>query len=173
MSGLELLQRLPRGETAPRTVIYTGAATDALIAAALAHGVSAFVEKGASIAELMASLRAVVRGEFPLNPRLSAVLRTLVRQQKPRRDLGALDRQVLRKLALRQSTREIARELGLSASGVYKVRARLASRLGLTAREGFFTAAASLGLVPPPPAFSATARSAPSPSPALHEHPLP
>lgn len=154
ISGLELLQRLPKGSAAPRTVIYTGSGTDDSIAAAFAHGVSAFLEKSASVEELLASLRAVVRGEFPLNSRLSGVLRTLVRQQQPRRELGALDLQVLRKLALHHSTKEIAHELGLSTSGVYKARTRITTRLGLAEHTDFRSAAANLGLLQSPPDFA-------------------
>jgi DNA-binding NarL/FixJ family response regulator len=135
-------------------VIYTGSGTDDSIAVAFAHGVGAYIEKSASVEELLASLRAVVRGEFPLNSHLSGVLRLLVRHQQPRRELGAMDLLVLRKLAQHRSAKEIAHELGLSPSSVYKARTRISSRLGLSERTDFHSAAANLGLLKSTPEFA-------------------
>lgn len=156
ISGLEVLERLRGRDGVMRTVVYSGMATDESIAAAFAQGVSAFIEKSAGVEELLASLRAVVRGEFPMNARMSGVLRAVVRQRMARKDLAASDLLILRRLALRHTAKEIADELGMSASAVYKARTRIATRMGLSGRAGFYSAAASLGLVQATPELAAS-----------------
>jgi DNA-binding NarL/FixJ family response regulator len=156
ISGLEVLERLRGSKCVTRTVVYSGIATDESIAAAFAEGVSAFIEKSSGAEELLTSLRAVVRGEFPMNSRMSSVLRSVVRQRTARKDLAPSDLLILRRLALRHTAKEIADELGMSASAVYKARMRIGSRLGLSGRAGFFSAAASLGLVQAIPDLAAS-----------------
>ncbi len=156
ISGLEVLERLRGIDFAAKTVVYSGVATDESIAAAFAQGVSAFIEKSAGVDELLTSLRSVMKGEFPMNSRMSSVLRAVVRQRTARKDLAPSDLLILRRLALRHTAKEIADELGMSASAVYKARTRIGTRLGLSGRAGFFAAAASLGLVQAMPELAAS-----------------
>ena len=76
----------------------------------------------------------------------------LLRQRTRAKPLAALDLMILKRLAGHASAKEIAEEVGLSLSGVYKARARLASRLATNNREGFAAAAASYGLIQAVPA---------------------
>jgi two-component system nitrate/nitrite response regulator NarL len=162
ISGLEVLERLRGMDFAAKTVVYSGVATDEAIAAAFAQGVSAFIEKSAGVDELLTSLRSVMKGEFPMNSRMSSVLRAVVRQRTARKDLAPSDLLILRRLALRHTAKEISDELGMSASAVYKARTRIGARLGLSGRAGFFSAAASLGLVQVMPELAAGIRVKPA-----------
>jgi DNA-binding NarL/FixJ family response regulator len=147
ISGLEVLGQLRQERSAVRTVVYSGMASDESIAAAFAFGACAVVEKSAEVNELFRALRTVAGGGFPLNSRMSGVLRTVVRQQTAGKELGQPDLLILRRLALRNTVKEIAQELRLSASAVYKARKRIMHRMGLTERGGFLGAATRLGLI--------------------------
>ena len=69
--------------------------------------------------------------------------------------LQATDLTVLRRLALREPVRDIAASLNLSASGVYKVRRRIARATGARTKRDFHRAALTLGLVPGEPVGAA------------------
>ena len=149
ISGLEVLDQLRQKRSAVRTVVYSGVASDESIAAAFAFGACAVVEKSAEVNELFDALRTVARGGFPMNSRMSGVLRAVVRQRTAGKELGLSDLLILRRLALHNTAKEIADELGLSASAVYKARKRIMHRMGLTERGGFLGAASRLGLISP------------------------
>lgn len=149
MGGLELLSAIREIPGVGRVVVYSGLATDESIAVAFSLGVSAFVEKSSPVDEVIATLRAVGRGESPLSARMSGVLRTLVRQRSARKDLSPSDLAVLSRLARMQSPKEIAGDLGMSQSAIYKARDRIGARAGFGARPDFRAIAAGLGLIAP------------------------
>jgi DNA-binding CsgD family transcriptional regulator len=87
----------------------------------------------------------------------------MVRQRTRAKPLAAPDLMILKRLATHTSAKEIAAEMGLSLSGVYKARARLAARLGTDNWEGFATAAGSYGLIQAVPTGPGSSRSAAQP----------
>ncbi len=147
ISGLEVLSRLRAMEFQGRTVVYSGGATDELVAAVFAQGVNAFVEKSAKVEELLSSLRAVGRGESLMNSRMSTVVRTIVRQRIACKSLSGEDLAILRLLALQYTAKEIGSDMEMSLSGVYKARKRIEERLAMKHRGDFFSMAVKLGLV--------------------------
>ena len=147
MGGLELLGALRTNRTEARLVICSGLGTDPVILEAYTQGVSAFVEKSMAVEELFSTLRAVAAGDFPLNERMSRVLRDFVRQRKSFKPLVAVDLLILRRLAMGLPLKEIADELGISTVGAKKARARIKSRMKIKGPAGFFQVAMSLGLV--------------------------
>lgn len=148
MGGLEVLNAVRGFPGLARAVVYSGMATDESIAAAFTLGAAGFIEKSAPVEEVIGTLRAVARGESPLSARMSGVLRSLVRQRTAQKELSASDLAVLRGLARLLSPKEIAGELGLSLSAVYKARDRIANRAGGGDRPDFPAIAAGLGLIP-------------------------
>jgi DNA-binding NarL/FixJ family response regulator len=147
MGGLELLEALRANRTEARLVMCSGLGTDSVIVEAYAQGVSAFVEKSMAVEELFSTLRAVAAGNFPLNSRMSELLRDFVWQRKSVKPLVAGDMLILRRLAMGRALKEIADELGISASAAYKARARIKARMNIKGAAGFFQVAMSLGLV--------------------------
>jgi DNA-binding NarL/FixJ family response regulator len=147
MGGLEVMETLRDNRSEARLVICSGLGTDKIIMEALSRGVSAFVEKSMAVEDLLATLRAVAKGDFPLNSRISGLLRDFVRQRTSAKPLVAGDMLILRRLATGQALKEIAEELGISASGVYKARTRIKSRMNIKGHAGLFQAAMSLGLI--------------------------
>ena len=93
-----------------------------------------------SVAELLAVLRAVSRGETSFDPR------------HPRRPAGlsslsAREREVLRLVARGDTNREIANELGISDQTVKTLVARSCAKLGVRRRGDAAAAARGLGLL--------------------------
>jgi two-component system NarL family response regulator len=149
MAGLELLEALRATRYGLKVVMFSGVGTDNAIMEAYSQGVSAFVEKSTGVEELLSTLRAVAEGKFPLNSRMGGLMRDHVRRRKVFKPLAAGDMLILRRLSNGQSLKEIAGELGISVSGVYKARARIKARLNIKGTAGFFHVAMSLGLVSP------------------------
>lgn len=149
MGGLEVVEALRANRSEAKVVMCSGLGTDKVILEAYAQGVSAFVEKSMAVEDLFATLRSVAAGNFPLNSRMSGLLRDFVRQRKAFKPTAAGDMLILRRLATGQGLKEIVDELGISTSGAYKARARIKSRMNIKGSAGFFHVAMSLGLVYP------------------------
>lgn len=149
MGGLELLEAVRATRAQMKVVMCSGVGGDNAIMEAYSQGVSAYVEKSTGVDELFSTLRAVAAGKFPLNSRMGGLIRAQVRRRKAFKPLAAGDLLILRRLSNGQSLKEIAGELGISASGVYKARARIKARMNIKGAAGFFHVAMSLGLVYP------------------------
>lgn len=149
ITGIEVLAALRDLKSAAKAVVISGLGSDEAIAAAFSLGAADYIDKKSDPAEILETLRAVVRGEPRLSPRVSQVLRDLVRRNLSCKPLAAVDLLVLKALAKDISPKVIAQEMGLSLSGVYKARARIAARIGTDNWSGFAWAGASYGLVPP------------------------
>lgn len=149
ISGLEVLRAVRDRFPKIKVVICSGIGTEYSIGAAYSAGVHTFIEKNADVADFLATMREVARGRDPLPGRTAEVLRTLVRQNRTMKPLGAKDVEILRRLASNQSPKEIAASLGMSQSAVYKARDRLAERTGAKNAADFFNIACDWGLIGP------------------------
>ena len=149
MGGLELLEALRVARSRMKVVMCSGVGSDNAIMEAYSQGVSAFLEKSTGVEELVSTLRAVADGKFPLNSRMGELLRDHVRRRKVFKPLAAGDMLILRRLSNGQTVKEIAGELGISMSGVYKARERIKTRMNIKGTAGFFHVAMSLGLISP------------------------
>lgn len=149
MSGLELIDRLMAGKPPYKILVCSAATHPQAIAAAFGLGVHGFVEKTCGIPELIETLERTAAGSYFLSPRVSEVLRLHARsglEGVPTLRPGDLG--ILRRLSQHESVRTIAREVGLSESGVYKVRQRIVRSTGARSKSELFQAAAQLGLIP-------------------------
>lgn len=145
--GLELLQALNRAGSRTRVVVCSAAIHPAAIATAYGLGAHAFIEKTGGIHELIDTLRRAARGEYCLPPRAAEVLSQHAQGSSGPGLLQPGDLGVLRRLARHEPVRQIAAEVGLSASGVYKVRRRIARRTGARTKRELYQLAVGLGLV--------------------------
>lgn len=148
VTGMEILANLRDLQKPTKAVVLSGLGSDESIAAAFTLGAADYIEKRSEPAEILSALRAVVRGEPRLSPRISQILRDLVRRNLRCKPLAAVDLRVLKGLARNESPKSIALEMGLSLSGVYKARARIVARTGADDWTGFAWVGASYGLVP-------------------------
>ena len=144
--GLQVLRELRETKSPIHVIVLTGVGSNDAMAEAFTLGAKTFVEKSTDLDELVRIIRAVHSGDCPLSPAASEVMRMLVRRKYALKDIGESDKQVLSHLAAGRVAKEIAADLNLSLSAVYKAQARLVSRLGVRTREGFAKAAEDLGL---------------------------
>ena len=149
MGGLEVADWLRVRHPTAKVVMCSGMGTDRAIMEAFARGATAYVEKAQPVEELFSTLRAVAAGGNPLSSRIGSVLTEFVRHRKAFKSVTTDDMSFLRGIAQGHTLKQIALELGISESGVYKARARIRSRLNIKSPIGFFEVALSLGLVHP------------------------
>ncbi|MDE1923942.1 MAG: response regulator transcription factor [Gammaproteobacteria bacterium] len=125
-----------RGWRAP-IVVLTRVADEARVRAAMQAGVSGYVLKDSDQAELVAALRAVHSGNrFVCGALARSMLSGPIDQRgEPGREIAHLitqrEREVLTRIALGQSNKLSARDLGLSVKTVEKHRSNLMRKLNL------------------------------------------
>jgi DNA-binding NarL/FixJ family response regulator len=147
--GLDLLPGHGSGKRGPRVLVLTAHARPAVVKDALAHGVHGVVTKGAPLSELRQAIERVASGGVYYSSETSQLLREAA--VAPERDerLTERQREILRHVALGQSTKEIAGVLGLSEKTVSNHRARIMERIGVHDVAGLTRHAIALGLVDP------------------------
>jgi DNA-binding NarL/FixJ family response regulator len=137
MTGLDIARRMLQQQPAARLAVLTMLRDEDVFNAALSLGVLGYVLKECAADEIIDCLRAVARGEHYVSALLSSyLLRRRAGQQA--RSTGALDRlttaerRVLRLLAQTMTSKEIARELGVSPRTIDAHRANISDKLGVT-----------------------------------------
>lgn len=114
-------------------------------------GASAYVLKNEAIDQLVAAVRAVLRGEQHFPPHKGrqgpVVAKRSARIDKDQ--LSAREREVLRLLAEGRRTAEIADQLGISPKTVETYRSRLMNKLDIDSLSGLIKFAIRAGIVSP------------------------
>jgi DNA-binding NarL/FixJ family response regulator len=141
--GLDLARVLFEKRCPVRVVILTMHKTEALFHSALEAQVKGYVLKENAAPELLSCLRAVSAGEIFISPALSGLLikrfteATELRRTAPGLDgLTRMEREVLRRIAEKKTTKEIAKELFVSELTVQTHRKNICSKLGLRGPHG-------------------------------------
>jgi len=115
---------------------------------ALVSGAAGYLIKGAFASELVASVRAVARGERYLHSSVTdAVINDSVHWIRSGSDLTAREREVLSLFAAGLSARAIGRSLGISQNTVRRHLANLAAKLQLKGRPALTQYATEHGIV--------------------------
>jgi DNA-binding NarL/FixJ family response regulator len=136
LSGLEVAQRVSREFPGTRTIILSTHSDGEHVRRALRAGAAALLLKSSGIAELRLAIVAAARGESFLSPAVSkhVIADYLRRTHGDAASHGLLtERQleVLRYIARGQTTKAIARALGISIKTVETHRAHLMERLDI------------------------------------------
>ena len=152
MPGGSVLEAIPelRAE-APDTqiVVLTMQEDPAFAQAALSGGALAYVLKEAAETELVEAVRRAAVGEIYLNPQLGARI-AAEPPPRPPRDLTERELDVLRRIALGHTNREIADQLYLSVRTIETHRQHIQQKLRLSTRSELVRYALSHGLFPAP-----------------------
>lgn len=135
-NGLDVLLDMRRLFPDTAIVMMSMHADPAYVRTALERGALGFVVKEAAPAELEIALRAALRGETFLSPKISARMlgHGPARAAPGAQDIEALpprQREILRLLAQGKVTKEIAALLGISVKTVETHRARMMETLGI------------------------------------------
>jgi DNA-binding NarL/FixJ family response regulator len=151
MNGLEVARELGRVAPGIRTILLTMHEEETYILEAMRTGVSGYVLKAQAAADVVEAIRQVARGAIYLSPGVSeTVVRTYAgKTESPADRLSGRERQVLQLVAEGQTTKEIARVLGVSAKTAESHRTRIMKKLGIHNVAGLVRYAIRRGLLPP------------------------
>jgi len=147
MSGLAVLHQLvPEGITT-RVLLLSMYDNDEYVAEAIRAGAAGYLVKDAAVEELGLALQALERGDVYLSPAISRKLAQAFSGGRASPGLTGRQTQVLRLIAQGQSSKEIARDLGLSIKTVETHRTQIMDRLEIRDLAGLVRYAIRSGLV--------------------------
>ncbi|MFF8902308.1 response regulator [Streptomyces lydicus] len=157
MDGIEATRQIVASGSAARVLMLTTFDEDEHVLAALRAGASGFLLKEMESTELVAAIRATVRGDTLLAPSLTRrLLERFLRTASDGRtappalsSLSARETEVLTLIGQALSNAEIARRLSLSEATVKRHVAAVLRKLGLRDRVQAVVAAYDHGLVRP------------------------
>lgn len=133
-SGFELLEEVQRRDLSVRTLVLSMSAQPRHVAEALRLGAAGYMLKGASGAELLAAVDAVLKGQRHLGTEVADLaVQGLTASPRPQdlAGLSARERQVIAMVVRGHSSTEIGAELHLSPKTVDSYRSRLMAKLGV------------------------------------------
>lgn len=134
MNGFEVLRKIREKNLSTDVIFLTVHREGDLLDEALQLGAKGFVLKDSAIADIEASIRAVLNGEFFTSPAMTSYL---VKRSLPSREKTGLEqltpteKQVLKLLAEYKTNKEIAVEMFISPRTVETHRANIALKLDL------------------------------------------
>jgi DNA-binding NarL/FixJ family response regulator len=152
LNGLDAAARVARTCPATRVVMLSMNAGEDSVLQTLRAGAAGYLVKTADPAELELAIRAVVRGETFLSSAISqhvvaACLGRLGREQTSLERLTPRQREVLQLIAEGQTTKEIARVLGISVKTAEAYRGELMKALDIHDIASLTRYAVRMGLV--------------------------
>jgi DNA-binding NarL/FixJ family response regulator len=133
MDGIEATRKIVAAHDDVQVVVLTSLTDRERILGALDAGAIGYLLKDAEPDELIAGIRAAVRGESPLAPKAARALLT-ARAKSERAELSEREREVLRCVAEGMPNKLIARELGISEKTVKAHLTRVFQQIGVTDR---------------------------------------
>jgi len=153
MSGLDALRQLKADGNTSKVVVLTVHADVELAAETLRAGASGFVVKEAVVAELVAAIRAVLRGKTYVTPELAPDVLTALAEPgtpSPREKLTPRQREVVRLLADGRTMKEVAAVLGMSSRTAEAHKYQSMKALGFTTTAELIRYAIEHGLTSRP-----------------------
>ena len=139
MNGLELAKRIWELQPGIRIVLLTIHDSEEMLNAAIDLGVSAYLLKDEADAGIIEGIKSAAKNQTYVTPSLARYLMrrgrrsSEFRRQVPGIDsLTRMERTVLRRVAEKKTTKEIAKELFVSDRTIETHRANICSKLGLT-----------------------------------------
>ena len=138
MSGLDIIANLQAAGSPTRLVVLTMLRDESAFNRAMSLGVYGYVLKENAVTEIVNCLLSVARGAPYVSPSLSAFLLrrrerndTVAQRQPGLADLTTAERRILKRIAERKTSKEIAAELVLSPRTVETHRANICTKLAL------------------------------------------
>ena len=137
-SGLDIIQELKHLSPQSRILILTMHEEQGYLSRALSHGANGFVLKKAMDVDLIYAIRAVLRGETYVDPRMIKEIiheRDMRYRDKTWEELSPREKQVLIGVARGYSNKEMADLYHLSEKTIATYRARACFKLGISKRS--------------------------------------
>lgn len=148
LSGLAVLHQVTAAALPTRVLLLSMYDNDEYVAEAVRAGAAGYMVKDSAVEELGLALQALARGDVYLSPAISRKLAAAF-SGGGRASPGLTGRQtqILRLIALGQSSKEIARELDLSIKTVETHRTQIMDRLDIRDLAGLVRYAIRTGLI--------------------------
>lgn len=138
LTGLEVAQKIQRARLPTRVIILTMLKEEDLIHRALDAGVNGFVLKDNAVTDIVNAILTAAEGGHYLSPAVSGFLvrrrnqaERLAARQPGLLDLTKAERRILKLVAEKKTSREIAAELFISPRTVEAHRANISTKLNL------------------------------------------
>jgi two-component system response regulator NreC len=149
LSGPEAAQQIAQVSPKTRAIMLTMYSEESNVAKALDVGITGYVLKIQSAADLVQAIRDVMAGGIYLSPGISQsiVKAYLARHQLTRHPLTVREQEVLRLVAEGHTTREVAQALGISAKTAESHRMRIMAKLDIHDTAGLVRFAIRQGLI--------------------------
>jgi DNA-binding NarL/FixJ family response regulator len=154
LGGLETLERLRADHPGVKVILLSMHGDPPFIQSAVALGVDGYILKNGRAGEVIAAVRAVMKGGSYFSPPVAREIVEQVRSPKkggsePFTALSARERQVLHLIADGMSAKEIASNLGISTKTVEAHRTSLMRKLGARKATELVRYALRHGLIEP------------------------
>lgn len=151
LNGIDAARELKKSSSKAKVILLTKHDEDHYVTEALRAGVSGYVLKSQAANDLVNAIQEVCRGSVYLSPSISRAVvgAYLSKSDFPDDPLSARERQVLQLVGEGKSTKEVAKQLGISVKTVESHRARLMRKLDLHETAGLVRYAIRHGLIQP------------------------
>ncbi len=151
LNGLDAAPHILQRSPGTRTILLTVHTEEQYVLEALRAGIRGYVLKTQAAADLVRAIQEVARGQIYLSPGISEVVvqAYLSRTELPPDPLTPRERQVLQLIAEGNTTREIARILGVSVKTAESHRTRMMRKLNIRDTAGLVRYAIRRGLIQP------------------------
>lgn len=148
-SGIEVARTIRQFDPNTKILVLSSIDRPEIIEQALAAGVNGYLLKDFVLAELLQALEMVLHGERFLSPKIHEMPRFSNSEgaSGSRAQLTARQTEILRLVASGRTTKEIARDLGISPKTVEFHRSRLMERIGVHDVTGLTRFALQTGVV--------------------------
>ncbi|MGH2573256.1 MAG: response regulator [Actinomycetota bacterium] len=149
MGGLEATKEIRQVSPDTKVILFTVEESRAAIADAIRAGVSGYLLKDVSAAELIQAAKLALEGKAVIHPTLTRAFIEEVQyvDQRPDTPLSRRESQILQKVAYGASTKEVAHDLGISPHTVKTHLERIFEKLGANDRAQAVAIALRKGLV--------------------------
>ncbi|AMO24001.1 response regulator transcription factor [Ramlibacter solisilvae] len=147
LSGLAVLHQIAAADVPTRVLLLSMYDNDEYVAEAVRAGAAGYLIKDAAVEELGLALQALECGDVYLSPAISRKLALAFSGGRATPGLTSRQTQILRLVAMGQSSKEIARELDLSIKTVETHRTQIMDRLDIRDLAGLVRYAVRTGLV--------------------------
>jgi DNA-binding NarL/FixJ family response regulator len=147
LTGIEVARRVESAGLDTRVALLTMHDDPSAVLQAQEAGVAGYILKDNSFEELVQAVHAIAAGGTFVTPSIRAKMRALQRNGRPIVALSPREREVIRLIALGNSSKETARILGVSPRTVDTYRNRLMEKLGLHSLADVVRYAVQAGMV--------------------------
>ena len=149
MGGLEAARVIHQSRPDTKVILFTVEESRAAVAEAMQAGVSGYLLKDVTGAELVKAAHLAMEGKAVIHPALTRAFIEEVQlaPNRPEAPLSARESEILQRVAYGATTKEVARELGISPHTVKTHLERTFEKLGANDRAQAVAIAFRLGLV--------------------------